>query len=212
MGRFVPDAEIQTIYYILSHRVQSYEQVIEVSILSVNVRLDAELFSQLLSHLPLHSGGLLPLAFGLFHPIPTVRDQTVDLFTTIRSYKVRVLIPSIFDTDVQLSNLDLLLDWAALPSSAESLSSHGVCSIGIYSRNYIWPESHCECFRHHERPRKSWSTSSLDQPILFKLELNVARRGFIGSSSPFRSSFVLFVSCSHGRFVVFGSRSQQKSL
>ncbi|KAN0065157.1 hypothetical protein ACQY0O_001654 [Thecaphora frezii] len=36
--------------------------------------------TELLSLLPSHAGGLLPLGFGLFHPKPTVRTLMVDLF------------------------------------------------------------------------------------------------------------------------------------
>ncbi|KAF8312109.1 spindle pole body interacting protein [Clavulina sp. PMI_390] len=73
MGRFVPDAEVQTVMQMLSNTVRTYDQVVE-----------------LLSHLSLQSGGLLPIGFGLFHPISVVRDQTVDLFNIIRSFKIGV--------------------------------------------------------------------------------------------------------------------------
>lgn len=41
---------------------------------------------QLLSHLPSHFGGLLPLAFALFHPSPFVRDCAVDFLNTINAH------------------------------------------------------------------------------------------------------------------------------
>ena len=43
---------------------------------------------QLLSLLPTHAGGLLPLAFGLFHPNQVTRDATVELFLNIEAHPV----------------------------------------------------------------------------------------------------------------------------
>jgi len=53
--------------------VQTYDQVVE-----------------LLSLTPPHSGGLLPLSFGLFHQQEVVRDLTVDLFTQLRMFPIGV--------------------------------------------------------------------------------------------------------------------------
>ncbi|KAI0792369.1 docking domain of Afi1 for Arf3 in vesicle trafficking-domain-containing protein [Abortiporus biennis] len=69
----IPDNEMELIMKSLVENVQSYEQVCE-----------------LLSYLPPHNGGLLPLSFGLFHQSETVRDLTVDLFNELRLYPVGV--------------------------------------------------------------------------------------------------------------------------
>lgn len=93
LGRFVPDAEVQMIIQTLSNNVRTYEQVVEVPLPLQIAFYKAKLMPyphQLLSYLPLQNGGLIPLSFGLFHPISAVRDQTVDLFATIRSFKVRL--------------------------------------------------------------------------------------------------------------------------
>ncbi|KAF5381150.1 hypothetical protein D9757_009432 [Collybiopsis confluens] len=68
------DAEAYAIFRSLADGVKAYDQVVE-----------------LLSYLTPHSGGLLPLAFGLFHQRESVRDATVDLFNRLRVYPVGVL-------------------------------------------------------------------------------------------------------------------------
>ncbi|KIJ32139.1 hypothetical protein M422DRAFT_783555 [Sphaerobolus stellatus SS14] len=72
-GKQMPDAEAELIIRTLVDKIQSYEQVVE-----------------LLSLLPPHAGGLMPLSFGLFHQQETVRDMTVDLLTTLRAYPIGV--------------------------------------------------------------------------------------------------------------------------
>ncbi|KAI0044953.1 spindle pole body interacting protein [Auriscalpium vulgare] len=67
------DAEVELIMRTLLESVQTYEQVVE-----------------LLAFLPQHSGGLLPLSFGLFHQQEGIRDLTVDLFTQLRMVPVGV--------------------------------------------------------------------------------------------------------------------------
>ncbi|KAF9067495.1 docking domain of Afi1 for Arf3 in vesicle trafficking-domain-containing protein [Rhodocollybia butyracea] len=72
--RKISDAEAYAIMRSLADSVKEYDQVVE-----------------LLSYLFPHSGGLLPLAFGLFHQKESVRDATVDLFDQLRAYPVGVL-------------------------------------------------------------------------------------------------------------------------
>lgn len=43
---------------------------------------------KLLSNLPSHLGGILPLSFGLFHPLASTRNAVIDLFTTLNSDSV----------------------------------------------------------------------------------------------------------------------------
>lgn len=70
----IPDAEVSLVMRWLIDNVKTYDQVVEF-----------------LSYLMPHSGGLLPLAFGLFHQKESIRDQTVDLFNQLRAYPVGVL-------------------------------------------------------------------------------------------------------------------------
>ncbi|TCD66558.1 hypothetical protein EIP91_001226 [Steccherinum ochraceum] len=67
------DGEIELIMRTLAENVQNYEQVTE-----------------LLSLLPPHHNGLLPLSFGLFHQQESVRDLTVDVFNELRAYSVGI--------------------------------------------------------------------------------------------------------------------------
>ncbi|KAF8524403.1 spindle pole body interacting protein [Hysterangium stoloniferum] len=69
----MPDAEVELIMRTLVDSVQTYEQVVE-----------------LLSQLPPHAGGLMPLSFGLFHQQESVRELTVELLTTLRSYPIGI--------------------------------------------------------------------------------------------------------------------------
>ncbi|KAF8586594.1 spindle pole body interacting protein [Ramaria rubella] len=69
----MPDAEVDLILRTLLDSVQTYEQIVE-----------------LLSLLPPHAGGLLPLSFGLFHQQESIRDLTVELLTTLRAYSIGV--------------------------------------------------------------------------------------------------------------------------
>ncbi|GAA5855904.1 hypothetical protein JCM9279_001167 [Rhodotorula babjevae] len=63
----------------LSRAVSPPEAVLILRTLCDVVRTDAQIIS-LLAHLPAHFGGLLPLAFGLFHPSPEARHYTLELF------------------------------------------------------------------------------------------------------------------------------------
>ncbi|GJJ15121.1 hypothetical protein Clacol_009396 [Clathrus columnatus] len=67
------DAEVELIMRTLVDSVRSYDQVVE-----------------LLSLLPAHAGGLIPISFGLFHQQETIRDLTVDLLTALRAYPIGV--------------------------------------------------------------------------------------------------------------------------
>ncbi|KZT25701.1 spindle pole body interacting protein [Neolentinus lepideus HHB14362 ss-1] len=67
----MPDSEVDLIMRTLVENVQTYDQVVE-----------------LLSFLPPHYGGLLPLSFGLFHQQEIVRELTVELFNQLRIHPV----------------------------------------------------------------------------------------------------------------------------
>lgn len=69
----MPDGEVELIMRTLAENVQTYDQVTE-----------------LLSLLPPHHQGLLPLSFGLFHQQEAIRDLTVVIFNELRSYAVGV--------------------------------------------------------------------------------------------------------------------------
>jgi len=49
---------------------------------------DCERLDQLLTLLPPHYGGLMPVANGLFHRWPGVRENALELLTTIQLYPV----------------------------------------------------------------------------------------------------------------------------
>ncbi|KAK7448818.1 hypothetical protein VKT23_013548 [Stygiomarasmius scandens] len=68
------DSEVYTIMRALADEVKTYDQVTE-----------------LLSYLTPHTGGLLPLGFGLFHQKESVREATVELFNRLRAFPVGVL-------------------------------------------------------------------------------------------------------------------------
>jgi len=72
-ARTLPDSEVQLTMRTLANNVRSYDQVVE-----------------LLAHLPPHAGGLLPIAFGLFHPLESVRDSIVECLTNLRAYPIGV--------------------------------------------------------------------------------------------------------------------------
>jgi hypothetical protein len=42
-----------------------------------------------ISQLPHHTGGLTPIALGLFHPSAAIRNATVDLIDRMQQYPVR---------------------------------------------------------------------------------------------------------------------------
>lgn len=68
----MPQAEVELIMRTLNDNVKTDDQV-----------------TALLAQLPPHFGGLLPVAFGLFHPSSQVRQLTVDLLETIDAHPVR---------------------------------------------------------------------------------------------------------------------------
>lgn len=67
------DKEVELIMRTLVEKVQTYEQVVE-----------------LLSLLPPHAGGLMPISFGLFHQQESIRDLAVELLTILRAHPVGV--------------------------------------------------------------------------------------------------------------------------
>ncbi|KAK7676155.1 hypothetical protein QCA50_020866 [Cerrena zonata] len=69
----ISDGEAELIMRNIAENLQTYDQVTE-----------------LLSYLPPHHNGLLPLSFGLFHQSEIIRDLTVDIFNELRSYTVGV--------------------------------------------------------------------------------------------------------------------------
>ncbi|KAF8605973.1 spindle pole body interacting protein [Ceratobasidium sp. AG-I] len=70
-GRNMSDSEAELIIRSLWACVHTHEQVVE-----------------LLALLPPHHGGLTPLCFGLFHPLDSVRDMTVDFMTVLRTHNI----------------------------------------------------------------------------------------------------------------------------
>ncbi|KAG9034597.1 hypothetical protein FRB95_013050 [Tulasnella sp. JGI-2019a] len=70
-AKSVSDGEMDLIMHTMYEDVRTYEQIVE-----------------LLSHLPPHAGGLLPMTFGLFHSLAPIRDATVDLLNIIRSQPI----------------------------------------------------------------------------------------------------------------------------
>ncbi|KAJ7122034.1 stabilization of polarity axis-domain-containing protein [Mycena crocata] len=73
-AKSMSEGEVTTITRTLAENVKTYDQVVE-----------------LLAYLMPHGGGLIHLAFCLFHQKEVVRDATVDLFNQLRAFPVGVL-------------------------------------------------------------------------------------------------------------------------
>ncbi|ODN98332.1 hypothetical protein L198_03576 [Cryptococcus wingfieldii CBS 7118] len=71
MTKNMSDSEADAIFSSLANGVRTYEQVVE-----------------LLTHLPPHGGGIMPIANGLFHQWLGVRENTVDLLLTLQQYPI----------------------------------------------------------------------------------------------------------------------------
>jgi hypothetical protein len=71
MTRSMTNKEAELIYATMVRQVRTYDQVVE-----------------LLTYLPMHFGGLIPVANGLIHPLPGVRNDCLDLLCTINQYTV----------------------------------------------------------------------------------------------------------------------------
>ncbi|ORY28496.1 putative cell polarity protein [Naematelia encephala] len=65
------DLEADAIFHALAEGVRTYDRIVE-----------------LLTYLPGHWGGLMPIANGLFHRWPQVRENALELLTTIQLYPV----------------------------------------------------------------------------------------------------------------------------
>ncbi|KAE8212200.1 hypothetical protein CF327_g4122 [Tilletia walkeri] len=63
--------ESDLIFAMIAKSVKTPEQIVE-----------------LLSHLPAHTGGLSPLAYGLYHPVPAVRNAMVEFFANLCTHPV----------------------------------------------------------------------------------------------------------------------------
>jgi len=73
-AKTMTDTEVSAIMRTLAENVKTYDQVVE-----------------LLAYLMPHGGGLLHLAFSLFHQKESVREATVDLFNQLRAFPVGVM-------------------------------------------------------------------------------------------------------------------------
>ncbi|OAV92008.1 hypothetical protein PTTG_03586 [Puccinia triticina 1-1 BBBD Race 1] len=71
MSRKMTEVEVETIYEVLVHTIETDEQVLEV-----------------LSWLPSYLGGLLPLSFGLFHPSKKIRGLSVELVRKFEAHPI----------------------------------------------------------------------------------------------------------------------------
>ncbi|CAK9781024.1 spindle pole body interacting protein [Cutaneotrichosporon oleaginosum] len=71
MTRSMSNKEAELIYSTMVRQVRTYDQVVE-----------------LLTYLPMHFGGLIPVANGLIHPLASVRNDCLDLLCTINQYTV----------------------------------------------------------------------------------------------------------------------------
>lgn len=63
--------EADLIFSTMARQVRTYDQVVE-----------------LLTYLPMHFGGLIPIANGLIHPLQSVRNNCLDVLCTIKQYTV----------------------------------------------------------------------------------------------------------------------------
>jgi len=87
MTRTMTTREADLIFATMIRQVRSYDQVVEVS--SVKILPSGPILTtQLLTFLPMHFGGLIPIANGLFHPQASVRNNTLELMCTIQAYAV----------------------------------------------------------------------------------------------------------------------------
>ncbi|WWC62606.1 uncharacterized protein I303_105203 [Kwoniella dejecticola CBS 10117] len=71
LAKNMSDAEAEAIFLALNNGIRNYDQVIE-----------------LLTHLPAHWGGLMPIANGLFHRWVGVRENALELLITLQQYPV----------------------------------------------------------------------------------------------------------------------------
>lgn len=71
MTRSMSNKEAELIFSTMVRQVRTYDQVVE-----------------LLTYLPMHFGGLIPIANGLIHPLESVRNDCLDLLRTIKQYTV----------------------------------------------------------------------------------------------------------------------------
>ncbi|GAA6027633.1 hypothetical protein JCM8097_007956 [Rhodosporidiobolus ruineniae] len=68
-----------------SRQLSSVEAKLIFQTLAKNIRTDEQVVA-LLAQLPSHFGGLLPLAFGFFHPSSEVRHHTLELFDQLSAH------------------------------------------------------------------------------------------------------------------------------
>ncbi|WWC88583.1 uncharacterized protein L201_003495 [Kwoniella dendrophila CBS 6074] len=71
LAKNMSDSEAEAIFSALNNGIKNYDQVIE-----------------LLTHLPTHWGGLMPIANGLFHRWLGVRENALELLITLQQYPV----------------------------------------------------------------------------------------------------------------------------
>lgn len=85
----MPDGEVEMLFQTLLDTVRSDEEIIEVSLGFPSPAMpvvDRPLGGQLLSQMPPHLGGLLPLGFGLLHPSGRVRLRAVEFLKRLDSH------------------------------------------------------------------------------------------------------------------------------
>lgn len=50
-----------------------------------------------MSYLPQNQGGLFPIGLGLFYPLKTVRNYTIELFNRINDHTVSIIFYYVFN-------------------------------------------------------------------------------------------------------------------
>ncbi|GAA5997729.1 AFI1/MesA family protein [Rhodotorula paludigena] len=113
LSRQLPPAETRLIFQTLAQSVRTDEQVVT-----------------LLAQLPSHFGGLLPLAFGFFHPAPEVRHHTLELFDTISSHPTGSKFVSTLNAFHRLAYARLAREREASAAAAVAREQHAGAGAG----------------------------------------------------------------------------------
>ncbi|ORY92415.1 docking domain of Afi1 for Arf3 in vesicle trafficking-domain-containing protein [Leucosporidium creatinivorum] len=111
-GRKMSDAEVKLILGTLAEHSKTDEQIVAM-----------------LAQLPSHFGGLLPLAFGLFHPVPSIRYSAVELLERLDAHPTGQKFVQSLNAFHRLAYHRLLRERRGDLTSPTSLKSSGRSSI-----------------------------------------------------------------------------------
>jgi hypothetical protein len=128
----------------------------------------------LLSYLPPHAGGITPIANGLFHRLPSVREDTVTILSSMQRFNVSIIICRSRDFALRLADdsgrearrglVELLSPQGVPPAIREERGADLAECTGMMRCTYL--STRCSCLSRRCTCLSRWTHLSMLDPRL----------------------------------------------